>query len=71
MNWISRKINGTRARRHVRASLYRPMLQDLPPGLEHSWRQSAPQEYPGIRTDAFFLVHRALPGNASLIFKKK
>lgn len=62
MNWISRKINDTRARRHVRASFYRPMLQDLPPGLEPSWRQSAAQAYPGIRTDAFFLVHRGFPG---------
>lgn len=56
MNWISRKITEGRARRHVRASFYRPMLQDLPAGLESSWRQSAPQEYPGIRTDAFFFA---------------
>jgi hypothetical protein len=50
MNWISK----ARARRHVRASFYRSMLQDLPHGLEKAWRQSAAQEYPGIRTDAFF-----------------
>ncbi len=56
MNWISRKITEGRARRHVRGSFYRPMLQDLPAGLEQAWRQSAPQAYPGIRTDAFFFA---------------
>lgn len=56
MNWISRKINDTRARRYMRASFYRHMLQALPSGLEQGWRQSAPQEYPGIRTDAFFFA---------------
>jgi hypothetical protein len=55
MNWISK----ARARRHVRASFYRSMLQDLPDGLETAWRRSAPQEYPGIRTDAFFFARAA------------
>lgn len=56
MNWIARNITETRARRHVRTSFYRSTLQDLPAGLRASWEQSAPQEYPGIRTDAFFFV---------------
>jgi hypothetical protein len=55
MNWISK----ARARRHVRASFYRSMLEDLPDGLEAAWRRSAPQEYPGIRTDAFFFARAA------------
>lgn len=55
MNWI----NKARARRHVRASFYGTMLQELPDGLETAWRRSAPQEYPGIRTDAFFFVRAA------------
>jgi hypothetical protein len=50
MDWIS----ALRARRHVRASDYRAVLENLPDGLEAHWRHSAPQEYPGIRTDAFF-----------------
>jgi hypothetical protein len=59
MNWISRSINETRARRFMRASSYRTALEDLPEGLERSWRDSAAQEYPGIRTDAFFFVRAA------------
>jgi hypothetical protein len=59
MNWISRSINETRARRFMRASSYRTALEGLPEGLERSWRDSAPQEYPGIRTDAFFFVRAA------------
>jgi hypothetical protein len=55
MDWI----NGLRARRHVRASRYRAALEDLPDGLEAGWQHSAPQEYPGIRTDAFFFVRAA------------
>ena len=55
MEWIS----NLRARRHVRASFYRAALADLPDGLEAGWRDSAPQEYPGIRTDAFFFVRAA------------
>jgi hypothetical protein len=55
MKWINRM----RARRHVRASFYRTALEDLPAGLETAWRHSAPQEYPGIRTDAFFFVRAA------------
>jgi hypothetical protein len=56
MNWIARNITEARARRHVRTSFYRSTLQDLPAGLQASWQRSAPQEYPGIRTDAFFFV---------------
>jgi hypothetical protein len=55
MDWI----NGLRARRHVRASRYRTALEDLPDGLDTGWQHSAPQEYPGIRTDAFFFVRAA------------
>jgi hypothetical protein len=55
MNWFHQ----LRARRFVRASFYRNMLEDLPAGLETAWRQSAPQEYPGIRTDAFFFARAA------------
>jgi hypothetical protein len=55
MEWIS----SLRARRHVRASFYRAALEDLPDGLEAGWRHSAPQEFPGIRTDAFFFVRAA------------
>jgi hypothetical protein len=54
MDWI----NGLRARWHVRASRYRTALEDLPEGLEAGWQHSAPQEYPGIRTDAFFFRPR-------------
>jgi len=54
MNRITSWISTARARRHVRTSSYRSALQDLPDGLETGWRASAPQEYPGIRTDAFF-----------------
>jgi hypothetical protein len=59
MNWISRTITETRARRFMRASTYRTALEGLPKGLERSWRESAAQEYPGIRTDAFFFVRAA------------
>jgi hypothetical protein len=55
MEWIS----SMRARRHVRISRHRGALEDLPRGLEGAWRHSAPQEYPGIRTDAFFFVRAA------------
>jgi hypothetical protein len=55
MDWISRM----RVRRFVRASMYRTALGELPDGLETAWRHSAPQEYPGIRTDAFFFVRAA------------
>jgi hypothetical protein len=55
MEWIS----SMRARRHLRVSRHRGALEDLPHGLEAAWRHSAPQEYPGIRTDAFFFVRAA------------
>jgi hypothetical protein len=55
MEWIS----SMRARRHMRASRHRGALEDLPRGLEAAWRHSAPQEYPGIHTDAFFFVRAA------------
>jgi hypothetical protein len=55
MDWISRM----RARRFMRASIHRTALEDLPDGLEAAWQHSAPQEYPGIRTDAFFFVRAA------------
>jgi hypothetical protein len=43
----------------MRASSYRTALEGLPEGLERSWRDGAAQEYPGIRTDAFFFVRAA------------
>lgn len=67
MDWIKR----LRTRRLLRSSPYRTVLACLPAGLETSWRHSAPQEYPGIPTDAFFLVLHGFPGNAALIFRKK
>jgi len=48
-----------RAARHLRNSSCREALAALPPGLEAYWRRSAPQEYQGIRTDAFFFVRAA------------
>jgi hypothetical protein len=59
MHWITERVTQARAHRHVRASFYRSALEDLPEGLERSWRDSAPQEYPGIRTDAFFFARAA------------
>jgi hypothetical protein len=55
MKWMNRM----RARRHVRASFYQAALEDLPDGLESGWRENAAQEYPGIRTDAFFFARAA------------
>lgn len=55
MGWL----NGLRAARVRRASPWRAMLADLPAGLESDWRASAPREYEGIRTDAFFFVRAA------------
>lgn len=52
MEWFKKQ----RAARRVRNSPYRAALEDLPPALASSWRHSAPQEYPGIRTDAFFFA---------------
>lgn len=48
-----------RAQQTLANSRYRTQLADLPPALEPYWRQSAPHEYPGIRTDAFFFVRAA------------
>lgn len=56
MGWISKRINAARASRLVRVSPHRSALSDLPDGLETAWRHSAAQEYPGIRTDAFFFA---------------
>src|SRR5438128_11621684 len=55
MEWISKR----RAARRVRTSPSRVMLDDLPPRLESSWRHSAPNEYQGIPTDAFFFARAA------------
>jgi hypothetical protein len=52
-------LSRMRARWHVRVSHHREALEDLPHGLDTAWRHSAPQEYPGIRTDAFFFVRAA------------
>ena len=48
-----------RAARLIRNSSCRTALAALPAGLEAYWRHSAPQEYKGIRTDAFFFVRAA------------
>lgn len=56
MKWISDRIAQGRARRFMRASIYRSALEDLPVGLDMAWRRAAPKEYPGIRTDAFFFA---------------
>jgi hypothetical protein len=50
--WISK----WRASRLIRDSRYREQLAGLPAGLETYWRNSAPQGYKGIRTDAFFFA---------------
>jgi hypothetical protein len=55
MEWLTR----LRAAHCRRASPYRVALADLPAGLEAYWRRSAPREYQGIRTDAFFFVRAA------------
>jgi hypothetical protein len=52
-------ITEWRTRRLVRKSHYRKQLATLPPGLEAYWRRSAPLEYRGIRTDAFFFARAA------------
>lgn len=49
-------ISKVRAAWRVRASPWKTVLQDLPPGLEPAWRTSAPHEFEGIHTDAFFFV---------------
>jgi len=55
MGWM----NGLRAARLRRTSPWRAALADLPTGLESCWRASAPREYEGIQTDAFFFVRAA------------
>ncbi|WP_181259320.1 hypothetical protein [Pseudoduganella armeniaca] len=41
------------------ASRNRKALRDLPPGLYDYWARSAPTEFPGIPTDAFFYARAA------------
>jgi hypothetical protein len=48
-----------RAARLRRTSPWQAALADLPAGLESYWRASAPREYEGIRTDAFFFARAA------------
>jgi len=48
-----------RAVKHIRNSPYQTALAALPAGLQAYWQHSAPQEYPGIPTDAFFFVRAA------------
>jgi len=55
MDWLHR----TRAAWRIRRSPWRAALDDLPPQLASYWRASAPLEYQGIRTDAFFFVRAA------------
>jgi hypothetical protein len=55
MGWLNR----LRAARLRRTSPWRAALADLPAWLEPSWRHSAPREYEGIPTDAFFFVRAA------------
>ena len=62
MKWIYE----LRAARLRRTSPWRAALADLPAGLEIYWRTSAPREYKGIRTDAFFLVLRGCWGKTGL-----
>jgi len=45
-----------RATKLIRNSCHRAALAALPPGLEAYWKHSAPQEYKGIWTDAFFFL---------------
>jgi uncharacterized membrane protein YgcG len=52
MEWINKQ----RAAWRVRTSPRRAALKDLPSGLEPAWRHSAPHEYQGIPTDAFFFA---------------
>ena len=55
MKWIQK----LRAARLRRISPWQAALADLPAGLESYWRASAPREYEGIRTDAFFFARAA------------
>jgi hypothetical protein len=58
MKWMI-KLNELRAARLRRTSPWQAALADLPAGLESYWRASAPREYEGIRTDAFFFARAA------------
>jgi len=55
MGWM----NGLRAARLRRTSPWQAALADLPAQLEPYWRASAPREYEGIPTDAFFFARAA------------
>ena len=55
MKWIQE----LRAARLRRTSPWQAELADLPAGLESQWRASAPREYEGIPTDAFFYTRAA------------
>lgn len=59
IEWRIECIHEWRTRQLVRKSHYRRQLATLPPGLEAYWRRSAPQEYQGIPTDAFFFARAA------------
>jgi hypothetical protein len=52
-------LNKVRTALRLRCSRYRVQLAALPPNLEAYWRSSAPHEYQGIPTDAFFFVRAA------------
>jgi hypothetical protein len=56
MRWLKDGFDKARAAWRIRTSPWRIPLEDLPPGLEKDWRDSAPHEYLGIRTDAFFFA---------------
>lgn len=55
MEWLHQ----TRAAWRIRKSPWRAALEDLPPQLASHWRDSAPLEFHGIRTDAFFFARAA------------
>lgn len=59
MAWIITRLKEWRAARHLRRSPYLAQLADLPPALQGAWQRSAPKEYQGIRTDAFFFARAA------------
>jgi hypothetical protein len=59
MAWIITCLKQWRAAQHMRRSPYLAQLADLPPALQGAWQRSAPKEYQGIRTDAFFFAHAA------------
>jgi hypothetical protein len=59
MKWIFDELSELRAARLRRTSPWQAALADLPAGLQSYWRASAPREYEGIRTDAFFFARAA------------